>query len=687
MRANPILRSILKRTFSRTFLNKEQNKIFGVTITESNHKPIQKPDINNTVYFQKIDTINTIKTMDTMNNMDTMDINQDSTTPLAIEVDHLNLSGSVDEMTDSGDSHHSFIFRKYNNWRLHSLNNPVYSREGYKELHHSPEKFFDKLNNHRFSLVTYHVLPEIKPSEEEQKIFDFLLSMQEWCKQQLTLLPDKDSENYKLKKLVSETIPRVAGGWCRDKLLNMKSDDIDIALDNVDGEQYSSIIVEYQKCMGYEVRSIGVIQENPEQSKHLKTATTHIFGIGVDFVNLRSEEYGTNSRIPIIRFGTAEEDAYRRDLTINSLFYNIVDRKVEDLVGNGYTDLKNGIIRTPLPSYRTFLDDPLRIIRSIRMAARFHFLIADEIVDAASNHEIREALHSKISRERVGVEFYKILKNGDPVGALSSLKEMNVIEIILTTVPIPKKTKKASFEYIDPKPLKWTDEEWDNAMYRMRVCHVLTKSLNIDSEVRIALHMAALLSNISTSYTDDRSLSDWIDSFIMSSWRLPRKLSQQTSQIILLSRELHKYLMSDQAKNMNIDELRKHYKELLKSEKVNLGKWIRKCTFDYHSVIALSSVLHTKGNEWNENPLINGEFSHMDIFLEVLSSDILMEIQAMNLLLTGKEIMGLLNITQTGNFMSDIMNKYLEWQIRSWPCTKDMAIDYLKYNPNEFIKR
>jgi tRNA nucleotidyltransferase (CCA-adding enzyme) len=69
-------------------------------------------------------------------------------------------------------------------------------------------------------------------------------------------------------------------------------------------------------------------------------------------------------------FGTATEDAYRRDFTINAMFYNIITEQVEDLTAKGLDDLKNGIIRTPLPALQTFKDDPLRLLRAIRFAGR-----------------------------------------------------------------------------------------------------------------------------------------------------------------------------------------------------------------------------------------------------------------------------------------------------------------------------
>ena len=66
-----------------------------------------------------------------------------------------------------------------------------------------------------------------------------------------------------------------------------------------------------------------MIKANSDKSKHLETATIKVDGVFVDLVNLRSEKYTEDSRVPVIEIGTPEEDAYRRDLTINSLFYNI----------------------------------------------------------------------------------------------------------------------------------------------------------------------------------------------------------------------------------------------------------------------------------------------------------------------------------------------------------------------------
>ena len=125
-------------------------------------------------------------------------------------------------------------------------------------------------------------------------------------------------------------------------------------------------------------------------------ATVQLGRFSVDFVNLRTETYTNDSRIPIMSYGTPEEDALRRDLTINSLFYNIFTGLVEDYSNRGVADLKLGIIQTPLPALTTLQDDPLRILRAIRFACRFEFDLSNEIVTAGADRSVHVALATKV---------------------------------------------------------------------------------------------------------------------------------------------------------------------------------------------------------------------------------------------------------------------------------------------------
>ena len=148
-------------------------------------------------------------------------------------------------------------------------------------------------------------------------------------------------------------------------------------------------------------------------------------------VNLRSEEYGSDSRVPKIDIGSPLEDAERRDSTINSMFYNIKDGKVEDHTGKGLDDLRHGIIRTPLAPLKTFLDDPLRLLRTVRFAARFNFKIQEDIFEASRSESVRQALSTKVSYERIGIEMDKMMGGRRPSQAVECLASFGVLPHIL----------------------------------------------------------------------------------------------------------------------------------------------------------------------------------------------------------------------------------------------------------------
>lgn len=227
---------------------------------------------------------------------------------------------------------------------------------------------------------------------------------------------------------------RITGGWVRDKLLGHLSHDLDIAVNNMTGEQFATglntYLTEHYSKYGIKPHSIHKIDKNPAKSKHLETATTKLFGVEVDFVNLRSEEYTTESRIPIVACGTPAQDAMRRDATLNALFYNIQQEQIEDYTGRGLKDLDDGVLRTPLPPKQTFLDDPLRVLRLIRFASRFNFSIDEETYEAMKDQEINQAFEVKISRERVGVELQKILTGPNPLRGLHLIQGASLENVI-----------------------------------------------------------------------------------------------------------------------------------------------------------------------------------------------------------------------------------------------------------------
>jgi poly(A) polymerase len=107
-------------------------------------------------------------------------------------------------------------------------------------------------------------------------------------------------------------------------------------------------------------------------------------------------------------FGTPEEDAFRRDFTINALFYDIATLSIIDYVG-GLADLQARVVRCIGDPDERFLEDPVRMLRAIVMAARLDFTIDPPTLEAIARHRAALA-HS--APARLMEEYYKILRSG-----------------------------------------------------------------------------------------------------------------------------------------------------------------------------------------------------------------------------------------------------------------------------------
>jgi len=123
-------------------------------------------------------------------------------------------------------------------------------------------------------------------------------------------------------------------------------------------------------------------------------------------------------------FGTAEEDAFRRDFTINALFYDIGNFSIIDYVG-GLQDLKDGLIRSIGDPNDRFKEDPVRMLRAIVMASRLSFRLDEPIVKAIATHR---GLMATASPARLIEEYYKILRSGYAETTFRALAEHRLLD-------------------------------------------------------------------------------------------------------------------------------------------------------------------------------------------------------------------------------------------------------------------
>jgi len=125
-------------------------------------------------------------------------------------------------------------------------------------------------------------------------------------------------------------------------------------------------------------------------------------------------------------FGTPEEDAFRRDFTINALFYDIGTFSIIDYTG-GLEDLRAGLVRSIGDPAERFHEDPVRMLRAITMAARLDFSI-DAPIDqaiAGSRAEIARSAPARLIEE-----FYKLLRSGSAERAFRMMAERRLLEPI-----------------------------------------------------------------------------------------------------------------------------------------------------------------------------------------------------------------------------------------------------------------
>ena len=130
---------------------------------------------------------------------------------------------------------------------------------------------------------------------------------------------------------------------------------------------------------------------------------------------------------PILRdneYGTPEEDAFRRDFTFNALFYDIGTFSIIDYT-TGLRDLEARVIRCIGDPDVRFVEDPVRMLRALVLAARLDFEVDDEVMDAI---ERKAPLIAQASSARLLEEYYKILRSGHARPCFDHLADKGLLE-------------------------------------------------------------------------------------------------------------------------------------------------------------------------------------------------------------------------------------------------------------------
>lgn len=210
-----------------------------------------------------------------------------------------------------------------------------------------------------------------------------------------------------------------AGGCVRDELLGLSPADYDVATSARPEEvvRTFSRTVEVGAAFGV-VEVIGPRRADGSFPK-------------VQVATFRSDDAYVDGRRPVsVTYSTPKEDAERRDFTINGMFFDPVEGKVIDYVG-GQADLKAGVLRAIGDPRARFREDKLRLMRAVRMAARFDFPI--EPATAAAIREMAPELNV-VSAERIADELRKMLVHRNRAWAIRQLDELGLLRQVLPEV-------------------------------------------------------------------------------------------------------------------------------------------------------------------------------------------------------------------------------------------------------------
>ena len=237
--------------------------------------------------------------------------------------------------------------------------------------------------------------------------------------------------NNKIIKAISKSIKGteyenkvfVVGGFVRDLIMGKDPKDIDLLIDG-DINAGDGITFAEWFC---KKENIFKKDSNPLVYGLYGTAMFQFMGEKIECVAPRSEKYQNDSRKPVVSSCTLEDDCFRRDFTVNSLFINISNNELVDYSKNGLNDIKNKVIRSTSNPDIIFTEDPLRILRAIRFAARFNSTIEEKTFEGMKRHVDRLEI---ISKERIQDEFSKMITSDNPEFAIRLLFEIGAYKYV-----------------------------------------------------------------------------------------------------------------------------------------------------------------------------------------------------------------------------------------------------------------
>jgi poly(A) polymerase len=264
----------------------------------------------------------------------------------------------------------------------------------------------------------------------------------------------------------------------------------------------------------------------------------------VEITTFRSDAYHLDSRKPEVRFGDSiDQDLVRRDFTINAMAIDLADGSFVDPF-RGVVDLAQRALRTPATAEMSFSDDPLRMVRAARFAARFGLRPAPEVIRAMMAMTDRLRI---VSAERIRDEWSKLLLTDRPRVGVDILVRTGLAEVCLPELPALRLQVDEHHHHKDV---------YEHSLTVLDQAIVLEKARHHTPD--LVLRLAALLHDIGKPTTRrleaDGEVSFWGHDVVgarlahqrLMALRFPKEVVESVSQLVELHLRFHGYATQSQ---------------------------------------------------------------------------------------------------------------------------------------------
>lgn len=357
----------------------------------------------------------------------------------------------------------------------------------------------------------------------------------------------------------------------------------------------------------------------------------------------------------------------------------------------GIEDLKKGLIVTPLPAKATFLDDPLRVLRAIRFAARFNFTLDEDLKEAASDEKVKSELGTKISRERIGHEIDLMMSDKHPVKAMCDIHDLGLFYVVFS---FPEKSNPPVFDKCDWQCVSHIEAAWDLA-YSIGSCVFSSGSDSKSQDERRRLYLYSALFNPLRSmfYLDKRSKKAPVSSFIIKDSLKLKTSDAETVVNIHAASEKFAELIPLLESNADVyalkEKLEDEYLEIPGDsvKRVFAGLILREIK-EFWRVALLLSILFYRETETaagtldEQDELRRRKEKYIRVERSITDLD-LDGVWKLKPILDGKSIMGVMQVKSGGPLIGKWQQRVLKWQLAHPDGTVDECVEWMKQSQSK----